>query len=220
MDRPRRAGLREDEAAVVPPAGGRRRRRRRSPATTRSSCRATARGALFVPHGPASTGRCPTHYEPVESPFRNPLYGQQGNPTRKEYPRPDNPINPSPPAAAQATVFPYVFTTSRLTEHHTAGGMSRYLPYLVRAAAGDVRRGLARAGRASGGSSTLGWCHVVTARAAIEGRVLVTDRLTPLRVEGRHGAPGVAALPLGRRRAWSPATRRTTCSASRWTRTC
>jgi formate dehydrogenase major subunit len=30
-----------------------------------------------------------------------------------------------------------------------------------------------------------GWCHVVTARAAVEGRVMVTDRLTPLRVEGR-----------------------------------
>jgi formate dehydrogenase major subunit len=31
----------------------------------------------------------------------------------------------------------------------------------------------------------LGWAHVVTARAAIEAKVLVTDRLTPLRVEGR-----------------------------------
>src|SRR3712207_8388667 len=30
-----------------------------------------------------------------------------------------------------------------------------------------------------------GWCTVVTARAAIEGRVLVTERLRPLRVEGR-----------------------------------
>ncbi len=31
----------------------------------------------------------------------------------------------------------------------------------------------------------MGWCHVVTARSAIEGRVLVTDRLRPLKVEGR-----------------------------------
>jgi formate dehydrogenase major subunit len=30
-----------------------------------------------------------------------------------------------------------------------------------------------------------GWCHVVTARSAVEGRVMVTERLTPLRVEGR-----------------------------------
>jgi formate dehydrogenase major subunit len=31
----------------------------------------------------------------------------------------------------------------------------------------------------------MGWCHVITSRSAVEGRVLVTDRLVPLRVEGR-----------------------------------
>jgi formate dehydrogenase major subunit len=31
----------------------------------------------------------------------------------------------------------------------------------------------------------MGWCHVITARSAIEGRVMVTERLRPLRVEGR-----------------------------------
>jgi formate dehydrogenase major subunit len=35
------------------------------------------------------------------------------------------------------------------------------------------------------GLAHLGWAHVVTARAAIEARVIVTDRLTPLRVEDR-----------------------------------
>jgi formate dehydrogenase major subunit len=35
------------------------------------------------------------------------------------------------------------------------------------------------------GLSNLDWAHVVTARAVVEARVLVTDRLTPLRVEGR-----------------------------------
>ena len=39
---------------------------------------------------------------------------------------PSNPINPS-----YSDVFPYVFTTYRLTEHHTAGAMSRTLPYLT-----------------------------------------------------------------------------------------
>ena len=28
-------------------------------------------------------------------------------------------------------MFPFVFTAARLTEHHTAGGMSRQLPYLA-----------------------------------------------------------------------------------------
>jgi formate dehydrogenase major subunit len=31
----------------------------------------------------------------------------------------------------------------------------------------------------------LGWATIVTARSAIEARVLVTDRITPLRVQGR-----------------------------------
>jgi formate dehydrogenase major subunit len=35
------------------------------------------------------------------------------------------------------------------------------------------------------GLENAGWCHVVTARAAVEGRVLVTERLSPLRVDGR-----------------------------------
>jgi formate dehydrogenase major subunit len=35
------------------------------------------------------------------------------------------------------------------------------------------------------GLEHMGWCHVITARAAVEGRVMVTDRLTPLRVEDR-----------------------------------
>ncbi len=37
------------------------------------------KGALYVPQGLVD-GPMPTHYEPVESPFRNLLYGQQANP--------------------------------------------------------------------------------------------------------------------------------------------
>ncbi len=140
------------------------------------------KGALFVPNG-LIDGPIPTHYEPVESPFRNPLYGQQGNPTRKEYDRADNPMNPSPPEL-HGEVFPYVFTTSRLTEHHTAGGMSRYLAYLSELQPEmfvEVSPELAE----ERGLEHMGWCHVITSRAAVEGRVMVTDRLTPLKVEGR-----------------------------------
>ena len=43
--------------------------------------------------------------------------------------------------------FPHVLTTYRLTEHHTAGGMSRYAVAPRRTAAGVLRRDLARAGR-------------------------------------------------------------------------
>ena len=43
-----------------------------------------------------------------------------------------------------------------------------------------------------------GWATLVTARAAIEARVMVTDRMRPLRVQGRVVHQVGAALPLGR----------------------
>jgi len=140
------------------------------------------KGWLFAPVG-LIDGPLPTHYEPAESPFRNSVHGQQANPTRKVYERPENLTNPSPPEL-HADAFPFVFTTSRLTEHHTAGGMSRYLAYLAELQPAmfiEVSPQLA----AERGLKHLGWAHVVTARSAVEGRVLVTDRLRPLRVEGR-----------------------------------
>jgi len=140
------------------------------------------KGWLFAPTGLAD-GPLPTHYEPHESPVRNPLYGQQGNPTRKIYGRPDNPSNPSPPER-HGEVFPFVFTTARLTEHHTAGGMSRTLPYLAELQPElfvEVSPELA----AQRGLQHLGWAHVITSRAAVEARVVVTDRMAPLRVQDR-----------------------------------
>jgi formate dehydrogenase major subunit len=145
--------------------------------------KADGKGWLYTPTGLVD-GPLPTHYEPQESPVRNLLYAQQGNPARKIYGRPDNPSNPSPPEL-HGEVFPFVFTTARLTEHHTAGGMSRTLPYLSElqpAMFVEVSPELA----AERGVAHLDWGHVVTARAVIEARVLVTDRLTPLRVEDRR----------------------------------
>jgi formate dehydrogenase major subunit len=140
------------------------------------------KGWLYAPGG-LIDGPIPTHYEPAESPIRNPLYKQQANPTRKVYDRSDNLTNPSPPEQ-HADVFPYVFTTSRLTEHHTAGGMSRHLAYLSELQPEmfvEVSPELA----AERGLTHLSWAHIVTARAAIEAKVLVTDRLAPLRIDGR-----------------------------------
>jgi formate dehydrogenase major subunit len=140
------------------------------------------KGWLYAPSG-LIDGPMPSHYEPAESMVRNPLYTQQANPTRKVYDRSDNLTNPSAPDRA-AEVFPYVFTTSRLTEHHTAGGMSRQLAYLSELQPEmfvEVSPELA----AERGLEHLGWAHIVTARSAIEARVMITDRLTPLRIDGR-----------------------------------
>ena len=82
---------------------------------------------LYVPAG-LTDGPLPTHYEPAESPFaQSALLRQQSNPARETYY--DRPRQPSTNPSG-SDVFPYVFTTYRLTEHHTAGGMSRGLPYL------------------------------------------------------------------------------------------
>jgi formate dehydrogenase major subunit len=133
---------------------------------------------LFAPAGLAD-GPLPTHYEPFESPVDNPLYPQQDNPTRQTLEDPANRYNP-----ARSAVYPYVFTTYRLTEHHTAGGMSRTLPYLSELQPEffcEVSPELA----AERGLEHRGWATIVSARTAIEARVLVTERMKPLRVRGR-----------------------------------
>ncbi|PZS28233.1 MAG: formate dehydrogenase [Pseudonocardiales bacterium] len=137
---------------------------------------------LYAPTG-LLDGPLPAHYEPHESPVRNPVYGQQANPVREEFRRKENPSNPSAPAPG-SEVFPYVFTTYRLTEHHTAGGMSRWLSYLSELQPEffcEVSPALAAERELEHG----GWATVVTARSAVEARVLVTERIKPLRAGGK-----------------------------------
>ncbi|MBE1462655.1 formate dehydrogenase major subunit [Kibdelosporangium phytohabitans] len=127
---------------------------------------------LFAPAGLAD-GPLPTHYEPLESPYSNPLYGQQANPTLQRYDHPANPCNGS--------AFPFVVTTYRLTEHHTAGAMSRTLPYLSELQPEffcEVSPELAE----QQGLEHLGWATIITSRTAIEARVMVTQRMKPLRM--------------------------------------
>jgi formate dehydrogenase major subunit len=138
---------------------------------------ADGRGWLYVPQG-LEDGPLPTHYEPHESPFLNPLYKQRANPARQKQEHED-PYNP--PASDE---FPYVVTTYRLTEHHTAGGMSRTVPFLSELQPQmfvEVHPDLAR----ERGLEHGGWATVVTARSAIEARVMVTERIRPVRIQGR-----------------------------------
>ncbi len=140
------------------------------------------RAWLYVPTG-LKDGPLPAHYEPQESPVSNVLYGQQVNPARQVYPHPANRYHPMPSERGR-DVFPYVFTTYRLTEHHTAGGMSRFLPYLSELQPEffcEVSPELAAERRLE----HLGWATIVTARTAVEARVLVTERVRPLRLQGR-----------------------------------
>jgi formate dehydrogenase major subunit len=139
------------------------------------------KGWLFAPRG-VIDGPLPTHYEAQESPVKNALYDQQRNPARKVFPRKDNITAPSA-GDPGAGVYPYIFTTYRLTEHHTAGGMSRWLPYLSELQPEffcEVSPQLA----AEQGLINGGWATIVSPRAAIEARVLVTERMKPLVVGG------------------------------------
>jgi formate dehydrogenase major subunit len=143
---------------------------------------ADGRSWLFVPQG-LEDGPLPTHYEPHESPFENPLYRQRANPRRQQFPRPENPYNPTDHEPG-SELYPYVATTYRLTEHHTAGGMSRTVPYLSElqpAMFCEVSPELA----AEAGLVHGGWATIYSSRSAIEARVLVTDRIPPIEVQGR-----------------------------------
>jgi len=140
-------------------------------------------GWLYVPSG-LRDGPLPTHYEAHETPFENPLFSQSANPTRQQFHRPHNPSNPSGRDAG-ADAYPYVMTSYRLTEHHTAGAMSRFVPYLSELQPEmfcEVSPELA----AERGLEHGGWATIVTSNSAIEARVMVTDRLKPLDVQGRR----------------------------------
>ena len=137
---------------------------------------------LFVPAG-LTDGPLPTHYEPQDSPVPNLLYSQQRNPVRQVFSRKHNRYHPSP-SEPGAQLFPYPITTYRLTEHHTAGGMSRWVPYLSELQPEmfcEVSPELA----AERHLEHNGWATIVTARNVIEARVLVTDRIPPLKVNGQ-----------------------------------
>ena len=141
------------------------------------------KGWLYAPTGLVD-GPLPVHYEPHEAPVRNDLHPRvQSSPTRQIFERDDNRSNPTA-GDAGADVFPYVFTTYRIAEHHTAGGMSRFLPYLSELAP-DPFAEVSPALAATRGLTHGDWATIITSRTAIEARVLVTDRMRPLTIDGR-----------------------------------
>jgi formate dehydrogenase major subunit len=136
------------------------------------------RAWLFTPSG-LLDGPLPTHYEPIESPVPNLLYPDVGaNPAAIRWNRPDNPVHD-----VGDPRYPCVLTTFRLTEHHTPGGMSRNLPWLNELQPemfGEIDPVLA----AARGIEDGGWMVIETARAEIEARAKVTERMRPLRIHG------------------------------------
>jgi len=137
------------------------------------------RAWLYSPSG-LLDAPLPTHYEPIESPFTNALYPNvESNPVGLTWKRADNPYN-----ASGDPRYPLVATTFRLTEHHTAGTMSRNLPWLAELQPemfAEIDPILAR----ERGIEDGGWMTILTERAEIEARASVTDRMRPLRIDGQ-----------------------------------
>ncbi len=135
-------------------------------------------GWIFVSSG-LKDGPLPAHYEPLETHFRNPLYAQQADPAAKKKERPDNPY-----AFLDDARFPYVLTTYRLTEHHTAGGMTRTLSHLAELQPElfcEISPELA----ANLGIEHGSWVTITSPRAILSCRALITRRMRPLWVQGR-----------------------------------
>jgi formate dehydrogenase major subunit len=137
-------------------------------------------GWIWVSSG-LKDGPLPTHYEPLESVTANPLYPEHSvNPVAKKLERPDNAY-----AFENGDKrFPYVLSTYRLTEHHTGGGMTRYLSHLAElqpelfaeispelAADLDIKHG--------------DFVIISTARGMVEARALLTRRIRPLKMNGQ-----------------------------------
>jgi len=108
------------------------------------------------------------------------LYPQhKTNPAANRMEAPDNRYADSPDRR-----FPYVLTTYRLTEHHTAGGMSRYLSHLAELQPElfcEMSIELADELGIEHGS----FVTVETPRGVIQARAMVTSRIVPVRIEGR-----------------------------------
>lgn len=135
-------------------------------------------GWIWVPTG-LNDGPLPAHYEPLESPIRNPIYpSQQTNPAADARSRAGNEYASSPDRR-----FPHVLTTYRLTEHHTAGGMSRTLSHLAELQPElfcELSLELGLALSISNGD----WVTIVTPRGAIEAHALITPRMKTLNING------------------------------------
>jgi formate dehydrogenase major subunit len=137
-------------------------------------------GWIWVSSG-LKDGPLPTHYEPLESIVTSPLYPDRStNPAADKKERPDN-VYALPSGDER---FPYLLSTYRLTEHHTGGGMSRYLPHLAELQPelfAEISPQLAE----EIGVRTGEFLTVTTMRGILEARALITERNRPLVIDGK-----------------------------------
>lgn len=121
-------------------------------------------------------GPMPEHYEPLETPLSsNPMgHSQLSNPCIRTWPG---------NVVGDASQYPYVATTYRLTEHWQAGAMTRNLPWLCELVPDmfcEISETLAVAKGIQSGDKV----KVSSARGEITAYALVTDRIKTLTING------------------------------------
>ena len=144
--------------------------------------KADGKGWLFAPKGLAE-GPLPEHYEPLESPVKNPMSSVQNNPVIKVFNTDaEQDVGDKVGTAEQ---FPIVCTTFRLTEHWQTGTMSRTLPWLAEAQPDmfvEISKELAQEKGIENGDQVV----VSSARGEIQVVALVTGRWKPLNINGQR----------------------------------
>ena len=133
---------------------------------------------LYVPTGLVD-GPLPTHYEPYESPIKNPVYRQQSNPLTKIWDIPGNRY-----AKVGSAEYPHILSTYRLTEHHLSGTMSRWLPWLAELQP-ELFCEISPEHAKEIGIANTDWVAISTPRGSIKAKALVTRRIRPYRLKDR-----------------------------------
>lgn len=124
-------------------------------------------------------GPMPTHYEPYESPVKNPIYSQQANPVIRPFGMPE--IQKS----GQSKEYPYVLTTYMVTEQFLSGGVTRNTPQLnelMPSNFAEISTALAKKLDVKSGDKIT----ISTARGKATIDAMVTNRIQPLRVNGQE----------------------------------
>lgn len=128
--------------------------------------------------GGMAEGPMPVHYEPVESPVKNPMFKQQSNPMVRP------PGAPEYQKLGTTKEYPYVLTTYMVTEQFLSGGVTRNTPQLnelMPSNFAEISKNLAKKiGVKSGDKVTIS-----TARGEASVEAMVTDRIQTLKVDGK-----------------------------------
>jgi formate dehydrogenase major subunit len=137
-------------------------------------------GRIFVPIGALTDGPFPEHYEPIESPIKNPLHpDQSNNPVVKKLTTPDDKIG-------TPDQFPVVCTTYRLTEqYHYWTKNNPMNVQLIPEPFIEISVEMAEEMGIQGAEKI----KVTSARGTYIAKAFVTRRIKPLSVDGKKIYP-------------------------------